>query len=251
MSSTRPSREDRNFRYASSENERLKRALLQPVQAWEKKWTASKNGKNFQVFKWVKSDRQLSFDDEEEEGIVPQVDQQVEAATTPHLQNDALQSKPLVDGTISTNGVTNTSTATPSTAANELNELSTSANTTNLASKSPTALANAAPPPPSDANTEERVRTPGLEDVSDEEISQPATSRAQSYAPTPQAFDTGRRVDDDMEEGETPTGVRFTGVESETPRAEGEDDEEGSGSAYGFGDATREGTQEGETPRTS
>ncbi|KAK3808258.1 MAG: hypothetical protein J3R72DRAFT_87837 [Linnemannia gamsii] len=54
MTSTRP-REGRGVRNAAGgEHDRLKRAVLQPVQCWDKKWAESKNGKQLQVFKWVK-----------------------------------------------------------------------------------------------------------------------------------------------------------------------------------------------------
>ncbi|KAG0361946.1 hypothetical protein BC939DRAFT_449690 [Gamsiella multidivaricata] len=67
MTSTRP-REGRGIRHAAGgEHDRLKRAVLQPVQCWDKKWTESKNGKQLQVFKWVKSDRQVDFDDEDDD----------------------------------------------------------------------------------------------------------------------------------------------------------------------------------------
>ncbi|KAF8933659.1 hypothetical protein BGZ58_006199 [Dissophora ornata] len=73
MTSTRP-REGRGVRHAAGgEHDRLKRAVLQPVQCWDKKWTESKNGKQLQVFKWVKSDRQVDFDDEDEDDEIEQV----------------------------------------------------------------------------------------------------------------------------------------------------------------------------------
>ncbi|RUS22018.1 hypothetical protein BC937DRAFT_90649 [Endogone sp. FLAS-F59071] len=96
MTSTRPGRQERGVRYAANDQDRLKRALPQPVQPWDKKWAALKNGRHLQVFKWVKCksfrsslvesmnvlwslvepERQLVFDedddmDEDEEGIVP------------------------------------------------------------------------------------------------------------------------------------------------------------------------------------
>ncbi|KAG0259727.1 hypothetical protein BGZ95_004597 [Linnemannia exigua] len=72
MTSTRP-REGRGVRNAAGgEHDRLKRAVLQPVQCWDKKWAESKNGKQLQVFKWVKSDRQVEFDDEDEDEEIEQ-----------------------------------------------------------------------------------------------------------------------------------------------------------------------------------
>ncbi|KAF9434993.1 hypothetical protein BGZ76_007080 [Entomortierella beljakovae] len=73
MTSTRP-REGRGVRQsAGGEHDRLKRAVLQPVQCWDKKWTDSKNGKQMQVFKWVRSDRQVDFDDEDDDDEIEQV----------------------------------------------------------------------------------------------------------------------------------------------------------------------------------
>ncbi|KAG0056192.1 hypothetical protein BGZ83_006101 [Gryganskiella cystojenkinii] len=79
MSSTRP-REGRGIRNnAGGDHDRLKRAVLQPVQCWDKKWAESKNGKGLQVFKWVKSERQVDFDDDEE-------DEEIEQAPVPRLE---------------------------------------------------------------------------------------------------------------------------------------------------------------------
>ncbi|KAF9335874.1 hypothetical protein BG006_010394 [Podila minutissima] len=73
MTSTRP-REGRGVRHAvGGEHDRLKRAVLQPVQCWDKKWAESKNGKQLQVFKWVKSDRQVDFDDDDEDDEIEQI----------------------------------------------------------------------------------------------------------------------------------------------------------------------------------
>ncbi|KAI1309948.1 hypothetical protein EDD11_003963 [Mortierella claussenii] len=96
MTSTRP-REGRGIRHAAGgEHDRLKRAVLQPVQCWDKKWTESKNGKQLQVFKWVKSERQVDFDDDDDDEETEQapVPRQVEieevgtpAPTLPTLQD--------------------------------------------------------------------------------------------------------------------------------------------------------------------
>ncbi|KAG0259210.1 hypothetical protein BG011_002800 [Mortierella polycephala] len=82
MTSTRP-REGRGVRHAAGgDHDRLKRAVLQPVQCWDKKWTESKNGKQLKVFKWVKckgisnTDRQVDFDDDDE-------DEEIEQAPAP------------------------------------------------------------------------------------------------------------------------------------------------------------------------
>ncbi|KAG0171703.1 hypothetical protein DFQ28_000714 [Apophysomyces sp. BC1034] len=59
----------RDRKYNSSDNDRLLRALSQPVQAWEKKWIPHSHAKNFQTYKWVKSDRPIVFeDDDDDEG---------------------------------------------------------------------------------------------------------------------------------------------------------------------------------------
>ncbi|KAF9921726.1 hypothetical protein FBU30_008213 [Linnemannia zychae] len=72
MTSTRP-REGRGVRHAAGgEHDRLKRAVLQPVQCWDKKWAESKNGKQLLVFKWVKSDRQVDFDDDDDDDEIEQ-----------------------------------------------------------------------------------------------------------------------------------------------------------------------------------
>ncbi|CAG8569858.1 5601_t:CDS:2 [Acaulospora morrowiae] len=72
MATSRPSRHH-GFRYAA-DHDRLKRALLQPVQSWDKKWQYPNNGgKNFKILKWTKSDRKLTFnddDDDDESGTV-------------------------------------------------------------------------------------------------------------------------------------------------------------------------------------
>ncbi|KAG0335897.1 hypothetical protein BG004_008272 [Podila humilis] len=73
MTSTRP-REGRGIRNAvGGEHDRLKRAVLQPVQCWDKKWAESKNGKPLQVFKWVRSDRQVDFDDDDDDDEIEQI----------------------------------------------------------------------------------------------------------------------------------------------------------------------------------
>ncbi|KAF9362587.1 hypothetical protein BGX34_005858 [Mortierella sp. NVP85] len=88
MTSTRP-REGRGIRHtAGGEHDRLKRAVLQPVQCWDKKWTESKNGRSLQVFKWVKSDRQVDFDDDDDDDeieqiSVPRATEEVEEVGTP------------------------------------------------------------------------------------------------------------------------------------------------------------------------
>ncbi|KAF8981343.1 hypothetical protein BGZ46_002956 [Entomortierella lignicola] len=110
MTSTRP-REGRGVRHTTGgEHDRLKRAVLQPVQCWDKKWTESKNGKQLQVFKWVKSDRQVDFDDDDDDDEIEQapIPRQVEeteevgtpAPALPTLQDadDASVSTPMQTG---------------------------------------------------------------------------------------------------------------------------------------------------------
>ncbi|KAI9314405.1 hypothetical protein BX666DRAFT_2123167 [Dichotomocladium elegans] len=58
---------NRERKYNSSDNDRLARALSQPVQAWEKKWAPLSRAKNVNTYKWVKSDKPIVFEDEEEE----------------------------------------------------------------------------------------------------------------------------------------------------------------------------------------
>ncbi|KAK9729668.1 hypothetical protein K7432_000075 [Basidiobolus ranarum] len=66
MTSTRPSRnsEARGYRNATNEHDRLKRALVEPVQSWVKKWTFPNNSKHLQIYKWVKADREHDFEDD-------------------------------------------------------------------------------------------------------------------------------------------------------------------------------------------
>ncbi|CAO3686521.1 unnamed protein product [Rhizopus microsporus] len=56
----------RERKYNTSDNDRLLRALSQPVQAWDKKWALHLNSKTFQTYKWVKSERQIEFEQDEE-----------------------------------------------------------------------------------------------------------------------------------------------------------------------------------------
>ncbi|KAI9263214.1 hypothetical protein BDA99DRAFT_60773 [Phascolomyces articulosus] len=57
----------RERKYNSTDNDRLIRALSQPVQAWEKKWAPLSRAKNISTYKWVKSDKPIVFEDEESE----------------------------------------------------------------------------------------------------------------------------------------------------------------------------------------
>ncbi|KAI8636549.1 hypothetical protein BD408DRAFT_425932 [Parasitella parasitica] len=62
----------RERKYNTSDNDRLLRALSQPVQAWEKKWTPQANSKTFHTFKWVKSDKVIEFEQDEESDEEPE-----------------------------------------------------------------------------------------------------------------------------------------------------------------------------------
>ncbi|KAF0519159.1 hypothetical protein F8M41_016616 [Gigaspora margarita] len=81
MSTNRPSRHH-GFRGYAADHDRLKRALLQPVQSWVKKWQYPNGGKNFEILKWTKSDKKLTFNDDES-GIVATTRQQVNSEDTP------------------------------------------------------------------------------------------------------------------------------------------------------------------------
>ncbi|KAG1078541.1 hypothetical protein G6F42_024216 [Rhizopus arrhizus] len=75
----------RERKYNTSDNDRLIRALSQPVQAWEKKWTPQSNSKTLQTFKWVKSDKVIEFEQDEESDEEPEpmeTDQTPVATTT-------------------------------------------------------------------------------------------------------------------------------------------------------------------------
>jgi len=69
MSANRPSRHHGFRNHTAADQDRLKRALLQPVQAWEKKWIWS-SPKHIKIKKWMKSDRKLTFNDDDEGGFV-------------------------------------------------------------------------------------------------------------------------------------------------------------------------------------
>ncbi|KAI8982450.1 hypothetical protein BDF20DRAFT_867036 [Mycotypha africana] len=58
----------RERKYNTTDNDRLLRALSQPVQAWDKKWTQHSASKTLQTYKWVKSERVIEFEPEEESG---------------------------------------------------------------------------------------------------------------------------------------------------------------------------------------
>ncbi|KAI8384901.1 uncharacterized protein BYT42DRAFT_564002 [Radiomyces spectabilis] len=61
----------RERKYNGLDNDRLQRAISQPVQAWEKKWASHSQGNSIHTFKWVKSTRPIVFEDEEDEGPEP------------------------------------------------------------------------------------------------------------------------------------------------------------------------------------
>nr|CAG8526244.1 2030_t:CDS:2 [Entrophospora candida] len=69
MSANRPSRHHGFRNHTAADQDRLKRALLQPVQAWEKKWIWT-SSKHIKIKKWMKSDRKLTFNDDDEGGFV-------------------------------------------------------------------------------------------------------------------------------------------------------------------------------------
>ncbi|KAI8882517.1 hypothetical protein K501DRAFT_333963 [Backusella circina FSU 941] len=69
----------RERKYNSSENDRLLRALSQPVQAWDKKWTSHADTKKLAIYKWVKSERTIHYEpDEESEDEPVEMDQDKE-----------------------------------------------------------------------------------------------------------------------------------------------------------------------------
>lgn len=54
--------------------EAARRALMQPVPCWEKVWSAPENaapGSNLRIYKWVKTDKQQQFSDDEDEVDIP------------------------------------------------------------------------------------------------------------------------------------------------------------------------------------
>ncbi|GAN07966.1 hypothetical protein MAM1_0184c07471 [Mucor ambiguus] len=94
----------RERKYNTSDNDRLIRALSQPVQAWEKKWTPQSNSKTLQTFKWVKSDKVIEFeqDEESEEEPEPMETDQTPLATTTVVEQVE---------TVKTEGITNEKTS--------------------------------------------------------------------------------------------------------------------------------------------
>ncbi|CAO3656163.1 unnamed protein product [Mucor hiemalis] len=62
----------RERKYNTSDNDRLLRALSQPVQAWDKKWSQHSGSKTLQTFKWVKSERVIEFEEDEESEEEPE-----------------------------------------------------------------------------------------------------------------------------------------------------------------------------------
>ncbi|KAI8088519.1 hypothetical protein BDF21DRAFT_491522 [Thamnidium elegans] len=62
----------RERKYNTSDNDRLLRALSQPVQAWDKKWTPHSNSKTLQTFKWIKSERVIEYEQDEESEEEPE-----------------------------------------------------------------------------------------------------------------------------------------------------------------------------------
>ncbi|KAI8334063.1 hypothetical protein BD560DRAFT_414823 [Blakeslea trispora] len=62
----------RERKYNTSENDRLLRALSQPVQAWDKTWAPLSTAKTLQTCKWTKSDRVIQFEPDEESEEEPE-----------------------------------------------------------------------------------------------------------------------------------------------------------------------------------
>ncbi|KAF1797692.1 hypothetical protein FB192DRAFT_1335155 [Mucor lusitanicus] len=89
----------RERKYNTSDNDRLIRALSQPVQAWEKKWTPQSNSKTLQTFKWVKSDKVIEFEQDEESEEEPEpmeTDQTPAVTTTVVEQSDAVKASEVI-----------------------------------------------------------------------------------------------------------------------------------------------------------
>ncbi|KAJ8655688.1 hypothetical protein O0I10_008573 [Lichtheimia ornata] len=86
----------RERKFNSSDNDRLARALSQPVQAWEKAWSPVSNGKGVKVYKWIKSERSIVF--EEEEDNEEDTMSGVEKTEPPPSMSAILQSKEEEEG---------------------------------------------------------------------------------------------------------------------------------------------------------
>ncbi|KAI7901294.1 uncharacterized protein BX663DRAFT_514034 [Cokeromyces recurvatus] len=169
----------RERKYNTSDNDRLLRALSQPVQAWDKKWTQHSNSKNLQTFKWMKSDRVIEFEEDEDE--IERESMEVEQTPA----KDIIIDTEVKDEQIATNKTTSETSSTP----DKTNE--TNAKHENVGDKQPDSLSSnllkdTIPGGPSsliltnkvvssvqqqddDDDDEQRSQTPNLDDISDVE----------------------------------------------------------------------------------
>ncbi|EIE90507.1 hypothetical protein G6F46_003332 [Rhizopus delemar] len=95
----------RERKYNTSENDRLLRALSQPVQAWDKQWALHSNSKAFQTYKWVRSERPIEFEEDEES------EPEVDMGTTQILQQQQEEGIEANDVNMEQLPITSTATA--------------------------------------------------------------------------------------------------------------------------------------------
>ncbi|KAI8091050.1 uncharacterized protein B0P05DRAFT_528555 [Gilbertella persicaria] len=90
----------RERKYNTSDNDRLLRALSQPVQAWDKQWAPLSTSKTLQTYKWVKSERAIQFepDEESEEEPEPMETESSTLAESTENQNSTLSKQDTIPG---------------------------------------------------------------------------------------------------------------------------------------------------------
>ncbi|KAG2200728.1 hypothetical protein INT47_002772 [Mucor saturninus] len=171
----------RERKYNTSDNDRLLRALSQPVQAWDKKWTPHSNSKTLQTYKWVKSERTIEYEQDEESEEEPEP-----METEPSLETAPVETTTdihIAETNEGTEQTTTTTTATTTTTVNDTVtatatgvEISTMPNSSQSEQTIPggpsTLLTNKALTTVQQDMEEDnrRSETPKLDDISDEEV---------------------------------------------------------------------------------
>lgn len=177
----------RERKYNTSDNDRLLRALSQPVQAWDKKWSQHSGSKTLQTFKWVKSERVIEFEEDEESEEEPEP-METDQPSTATESNTATNTELPATTTTSTTETTTTSTQKDTSTTSTTESVTVTNSTTNEGTNKVANKEDSIPGGPSsllnkaisniqheDANssmeedTESRSQTPKLDDISDEE----------------------------------------------------------------------------------
>ncbi|KAI8097375.1 uncharacterized protein BX664DRAFT_356627 [Halteromyces radiatus] len=151
----------RERKYNSSDNDRLSRILSQPVQSWEKKWAPSTRSKNYQTYKWIKSDKSIVFeddDDDEEDEDEDEKDQVMtdadkDTATSRDINSTTIQTTPTTTLPSTINGTSSEAKTTIT----DVTDQNRGLFSTPIDNKIVSSL----------ADEEERTPTPKLSDVSD------------------------------------------------------------------------------------